>query len=323
MSLKHNELITSIALLIKRDPIVNVSIDEETITLVHLSGKTGSLELSKKETNITNEVNHFHEIDYDKVRVGIHEYIDSLKPELVGESETVDYEKIEQLIAKQIDILKEHSEQKIEVPQTIIEQYDDSNIKNWVIDLIKTVENEIVELKETPNIIENTYKEEIDYTTVQTLIDDKLNAFIELDSKNVYVTNIFSKMGSIYLKYSNGSERDITNIIIPNIHVGTMGGGGSGPSGLSAYQIAVQYGFVGTEQQWLDSLSGGGGYIPPSNGTVNYDGTTGKISSIVKGSTTTTFNYDVNGVVQSIDNGSFVKTFTRDGNGKITGWTIT
>lgn len=33
--------------------------------------------------------------------------------------------------------------------------------------------------------------------------------------------------------------------------------GADGADGLSAYQIAVNAGFVGTEQQWLDSLSGG------------------------------------------------------------------
>ena len=32
-----------------------------------------------------------------------------------------------------------------------------------------------------------------------------------------------------------------------------------GPAGLSAYQVAVKNGFSGTEQEWLDSLHGGGG----------------------------------------------------------------
>ncbi len=34
------------------------------------------------------------------------------------------------------------------------------------------------------------------------------------------------------------------------------GGGGAGADGLSAYEVAVQNGFVGTEQDWLDSLIG-------------------------------------------------------------------
>lgn len=37
------------------------------------------------------------------------------------------------------------------------------------------------------------------------------------------------------------------------------GGGGTGADGLSAYQIAVQYGFQGTEEEWLESLEGAQG----------------------------------------------------------------
>lgn len=42
----------------------------------------------------------------------------------------------------------------------------------------------------------------------------------------------------------------------------TGDGGGSGESGLSAYEIAVKNGFEGTEQEWLDSLQGKDGYTP-------------------------------------------------------------
>ena len=34
------------------------------------------------------------------------------------------------------------------------------------------------------------------------------------------------------------------------------GGGGSGTAGKSAYEIAVDNGFVGTETEWLESLKG-------------------------------------------------------------------
>ena len=36
----------------------------------------------------------------------------------------------------------------------------------------------------------------------------------------------------------------------------TSGGGGSGTAGKSAYEIAVDNGFVGTETEWLESLNG-------------------------------------------------------------------
>lgn len=40
--------------------------------------------------------------------------------------------------------------------------------------------------------------------------------------------------------------------------------GPQGPAGLSAYEIAVQQGFIGTEQQWLLSLQGATGATGPA-----------------------------------------------------------
>ena len=45
-----------------------------------------------------------------------------------------------------------------------------------------------------------------------------------------------------------------------------------GRNGLSAYEIAVKYGFEGTEQEWLESLKGKDG----SNGANGNNGTNGK-----------------------------------------------
>ena len=70
---------------------------------------------------------------------------------------------------------------------------------------------------------------------------------------------------------------DLTTLTL-YVHDGvTPGGnplshGAQGPTGLSAYQVAVNNGFQGTEQQWLDSLVGprgpaGAGGAPGSGGT--------------------------------------------------------
>ena len=40
------------------------------------------------------------------------------------------------------------------------------------------------------------------------------------------------------------------------------GGGGAGIDGKSAYEIAVDNGFEGTEEEWLESLKGTNGYTP-------------------------------------------------------------
>lgn len=51
-------------------------------------------------------------------------------------------------------------------------------------------------------------------------------------------------------------------------------GEGSGSDGLSAYEIALEHGFVGTEEQWLESLQGDDGYSPVINAVptdIGYD----------------------------------------------------
>ncbi len=56
---------------------------------------------------------------------------------------------------------------------------------------------------------------------------------------------------------------------------GELGGGGTGTAGKSAYEIAVDNGFVGTETEWLESLKG-------EQGDKGDNGTTPHIDSITK-----------------------------------------
>lgn len=49
--------------------------------------------------------------------------------------------------------------------------------------------------------------------------------------------------------------------------LGSGGGGAQGPAGASAYQVAVNNGFVGTESQWLASLAGPQGPAGPTGPT--------------------------------------------------------
>lgn len=58
----------------------------------------------------------------------------------------------------------------------------------------------------------------------------------------------------------------------------TLWSGGSGGNGLSAYQVAVQQGFTGTEQQWLASLQGQPGTpgVDGVDGAPGADGQDGK-----------------------------------------------
>jgi len=48
----------------------------------------------------------------------------------------------------------------------------------------------------------------------------------------------------------------ITHSNFRDLRSGTGGSGGTGADGLSAYEIAVNYGFEGTEAEWIESLGG-------------------------------------------------------------------
>jgi len=62
--------------------------------------------------------------------------------------------------------------------------------------------------------------------------------------------------------------------LTPTVVVKNGGGGGGGADGLSAYEIAVNNGFIGSESDWLLSLKGADG-IDGTNGSDGIDGIDG------------------------------------------------
>lgn len=52
------------------------------------------------------------------------------------------------------------------------------------------------------------------------------------------------------------TQVDPSVVIVTDIQQSVIEAKSQGPQGLSAYQVAVQSGFVGTEQDWLDQLYG-------------------------------------------------------------------
>lgn len=72
-------------------------------------------------------------------------------------------------------------------------------------------------------------------------------------------------------------ERGLTGPMGPQGEPGLNGlEGEQGPAGDSAYQVAVNNGFIGTEQEWLDSLGGGG---TDSHGDFYFDQSTLRVDS--------------------------------------------
>ena len=93
-------------------------------------------------------------------------------------------------------------------------------------------------------------------------------------------------------------------------------GGEVAGNGLSAYEVAVSQGFVGSESAWLDSLVGPMG--PVGAATATFETVNRNLEAV--GAST---EVDDNGVVQQVsyDNG-IVKLFDYDTQGRITSITL-
>ena len=74
------------------------------------------------------------------------------------------------------------------------------------------------------------------------------------DGVGVKSAKVHKSDGHLYITLTNGVKIDAGKIDSAGVAVIS---GGSGPAGKSAYQIAVENGFVGSEQDWLASLGSG------------------------------------------------------------------
>ena len=83
---------------------------------------------------------------------------------------------------------------------------------------------------------------------VTTLIGDAGNLSVD-EMIDEFAETLAIKGNKIYYTDSNSETKSI---------IGTLpsGGGGTGVDGKSAYEIAVEHGFIGTEEEWLASLKG-------------------------------------------------------------------
>lgn len=296
MKYTQNELVAALTILIKKDPIIDFTIDESTCQLRHLSGKVQDFKTPFKEITVNNEITH--SVDYDTLKITTREYIDSIKSELVGEAQSVDYTLVEKMLDEKIQSIK-LPEPTVNESTTIIkrvevsEEYDNS-IRKFVTTLIEDVSKRLSE-------IENAPVEAVEPLITPEMIDERIDQFNadftarfdEFETKKRYVVGMATRLGTIVLIYNDGEEVDITHMVSPNIH---YVGGGGGSSSSSAEVIT------------------------PRPGEITYNAE-GKVSQIITGSKVTTIIRDT-GVVVGVNKGSYRKMFTRDAQGKITGWNI-
>lgn len=142
------------------------------------------------------------------------------------------------------------------------QNYKDENIFEKII--IKSApivnSNNVSEYTCKLHIIESINSTE---TILDVAFDENYTCEIPISSSlTANVTTL-----AMYLEFVKGTEKAVTNSVevLINDNLGEISSGGTGGTtkpgadGKSAYQIAVDNGYVGTEEQWLVSLKGAKG----------------------------------------------------------------
>lgn len=97
---------------------------------------------------------------------------------------------------------------------------------------------------------------------------------VVLCTKNLYLGRIHPSLAAAVSAGHQPLTPDVVDNLISRVSDLERGGGGTGHDGKSAYEIAVEHGFVGTEEQWLASLKGSDG-APGRDGEDGHDGAPG------------------------------------------------
>jgi hypothetical protein len=326
MNLTLKEIISSVALIIKNDPVTEISIDNGSIELVHMSKKREKIDIPfvRNEIIETHETHHDHKVEDKEILFVVESYLKSLPKE--DNDFEFDYDKILEQLKNDLQSKEDNT------PITVKEEYDDSDIKSLIYEIASKLTNQIDEIKDEIKDIDRSpvvvNEREVDlsfydneFKDVYDRINDIENkATEENNNKKDYIVDIVTRLASIYLVYNSGFERDVTNMFESSVTVYGGGGGGGGGRGASAYEIAVNNGFQGTEQQWLDSLQGDAS-VTQQDGVINYD-VQGRVESVVVGSITTTFSRTEDGSIESISKPTYDKVFIRDNEGVIVGWNV-
>ena len=316
-----NEVILgSLVKIVKEDPIVSIQESEKGLEFFHMSGK--------KTTVVKEEVAPF---DFSPIE-------ESLKTNL-AEIE----EKLLKIVDRQPETVKEIVEPDYKaVVASLIEGYDypslieerltegfsklSDTFPEFLSPLYEKIDDWAVGIteKDVVGIVSSEIKKAIKKIRIPDVVDysDKIESLEKkIEDIQPYVPHLEIIDNHLFITLPNGEKKDIGKF--KQEHTQTMGVAGQdgkdGRQGLSAYEIAIKNGFIGSEQDWLDSLQGD--YVPPQNGFITYD-SEGLVSFITKGDQTTVFNRDIDGTIISIDKGSYIKQFLRDVQGRITGWEI-
>lgn len=378
MNLTNEEIAAFLVILLKKNPIIDISIDGGEVKFKRFDGQelTQSIEFPEQEPIVLPNFDDFkpQEFDFEQfeeqinqklsaVQTTISEQINSIpeyqlpvddikqlienaivkytenldKNVSINLTEVIDDKKsieLEQIVNQQLDLIKDSIVSLQDFSQE--SSQTTNKLQNENTALHKKLSNFYHELKEdVKSIIEkqDLVTEESSNTIkyLENFINTKLDQYKQDQTAKRYIEDILIKGNRLTLHYSDNTHVDFTDLFIPLVrdivsplirsrayNAGSGAGGyGGGSPGLSAYDIAVRNGFLGTESQWLQSLQGSS---IPSDGTISYD-LSGRIDQIITGNTTTTISRDIDGNILSIHKDNYTKVLIRENN-RITGWTV-
>lgn len=228
MNYNEQDIAVALSLLIKKNPIVSVDIQENKLEIKHLVGESVVVDLPER-TAVTEQtiIENNHPVDKDLIRSTIHEYIESLpKEQQIDHTEQIDS------ILEQLSLLQDQIQS---VEPTVVEQkevieYDDTELKQWVESLVSKIQPKVI--NET-NVVEQI-TETVDPLLIQQIVAQEIDKFKSQHPER-YIIGIENRMGDAIVVYSDGTRQVITDILTPSLTVYKSGGGGGGGGGVSPY----------------------------------------------------------------------------------------
>lgn len=263
--------------LIEQNPLTSIEkVSEDSIRFITASGKHYDVTFPVPEFS-----NEFSELEANDtaIEMGVRiltNRIESLVSRVV-DLEGIDPHQIAtELIEKQQfdDTIRGEIDSRL---GDLVEGLSDSVSDSITDSISELVDTRITEMGKRLKLTERKIKKLVDQKTLTDTINETVARFNELldevsgvseeeirkivdsSSKPVEIPNsVVSfklKDGRMYAVFADGSEKNL-GMFYDDYVMGVQGD--PGPRGLSAYEIARKNGFIGTEQEWLDSLKGAG-----------------------------------------------------------------
>lgn len=315
MAIRDKDVIASLVKIIKLDPVVSIDVvDGTTLAIRFMSGKEIETPITFNQEPV--EFPEYGDI-FDSIREEIKKVdqkFNDISPTVI--TETVDPTPIIEDIISKFDFDSIISEKLAEVKNTLKESvmdfsmtaspeipfFDETTLNETdVRKIVQELSNKIPPVKSVTVSEFEKLKKKVEALSV---IEEKPTFGLEIRNHHLVMT------------FDDGSEKIVGKISHEKPQI-VAAQGDRGKRGLSAYEIAVKHGFIGTEQQWLDSL----GSSTPQSGTIEYD-ENGSIDKVTVGDDVTIFHRDEEGTITSIEKDTYTRVLIRNAEGSIVGWQI-